>query len=91
MTPLDFLNLLWQFKPEDHYVLLWTQPDKRSHWYRDIEAAAEFVLKSPRAGRLRRRRAVQGGPRPRAALRVGGDRRHQRVLGGPRSPVGRAQ
>jgi hypothetical protein len=46
MTPLDFLNLLWQFKPEEFYVLLWTHPDKQSHWYRDIAAAAEFVLKS---------------------------------------------
>jgi hypothetical protein len=46
MTPLDFLNLLWQFKPEELYVLLWTHPDKQSHWYRDIAAAAEFVLKS---------------------------------------------
>ncbi len=46
MTPLDFLSQLWQFKPEELYVLLWTLPDKRSHWYRDIAAAAEFVLKS---------------------------------------------
>lgn len=44
MTPLDFLKLLWQFKPEELYVLLWTLPDKKSHWYRDIAAAAEFVL-----------------------------------------------
>ncbi|MGD0775060.1 MAG: hypothetical protein ABSC05_19770 [Candidatus Solibacter sp.] len=47
MTPLDFLNLLWQFKPAELYVLLWTYPEKRSRWYRDIVAAAEFVLKSP--------------------------------------------
>jgi hypothetical protein len=46
MTPSDFLNLLWQCKPEELYVLLWTLPDKRSHWYRDMAAAAEFVLKS---------------------------------------------
>ena len=43
MTPLDFLKLLWQFKPEELYVLLWTLPDKQSHWHRDIAAAAEFV------------------------------------------------
>ena len=43
MTPLDFLKLLWQFKPEELYVLLWTLPDKRSHWYWDIAAAADFV------------------------------------------------
>jgi hypothetical protein len=46
MTPPDFLNLLWQFKPEELYVLLWTLPDKQSHWYRDIAAAAEFALKA---------------------------------------------
>jgi len=46
MTPLNFLSQLWQFKPEELYVLFWTLPDKRSHWYRDIAAAAEFVLKS---------------------------------------------
>jgi hypothetical protein len=44
MTPLDFLNLLWQFKPEEMYVLIWTLPDKCSYWYRDVAAAAEFVL-----------------------------------------------
>jgi hypothetical protein len=43
MTPFDFLKLLWQFKPEELYVLLWTLPDKQSHWHRDIAAAAEFV------------------------------------------------
>jgi putative DNA primase/helicase len=46
MTPLNFLNLLWEFKPEELYVLLWTLPDKRSRWFRDIAAAAEFVLKA---------------------------------------------
>ena len=44
MTPLDFLNLLWQFKPEEVYVLIWTLPDKCSYWYRDVAAAAAFVL-----------------------------------------------
>jgi hypothetical protein len=24
MTPLNFLNLLWQFKPVEMYVLIWT-------------------------------------------------------------------
>lgn len=46
MTALEFLKLLWQFKPEGLYVLLWTLPDKQSHWYRDVAAAAEFVLKA---------------------------------------------
>lgn len=43
MTPADFLNLLWQFKPEELYVLLWTLQGKRSHWYRNLAVAAEFV------------------------------------------------
>jgi hypothetical protein len=46
MTPLNFLNLLWQLKPEEMYVLIWTLQDKCSHWYRDVAAAAEFVLKA---------------------------------------------
>lgn len=43
MTPADFLNLLWGFKPEELYILLWTLQGKCSHWYRDIGAAAGFV------------------------------------------------
>jgi len=46
MTPLNFLNLLWQLKPEEMYVLIWTLHDKCSHWYRDVAAAAEFVVKA---------------------------------------------
>lgn len=46
MTPLNFLNLLWQLKPEEMYVLIWTLNDKCSHWYRDVAAAAEFVAKA---------------------------------------------
>ena len=26
MTPLDFLELLWQYKPEEQYILIWTLP-----------------------------------------------------------------
>ena len=43
MTPLDFLEQLWRYKPEDHYILIWSLPDKRSRWFREIPAAAEFV------------------------------------------------
>jgi hypothetical protein len=43
VTPRAFLELLWQFKPEESFVLLWTLPDKRSHWFRDIQKAAEFA------------------------------------------------
>ncbi|HZT29210.1 MAG TPA: hypothetical protein VFA33_04970 [Bryobacteraceae bacterium] len=43
MTPHDFLSLLWQYKPEDQYILLWTWPDKRSCWFLDPAKAAEFA------------------------------------------------
>jgi putative DNA primase/helicase len=43
MTPKEFLNLLWGAKPVDQYVLLWTWPDKRSHWFIDVEKAAGFA------------------------------------------------
>ena len=46
MSPLDFLNLLWECKPEDLYLLIWTLQDKQSHWFQDIGAAAEFVLRA---------------------------------------------
>ncbi len=43
MTPKEFLDLLWGAKPEDQYVLLWTWPEKRSHWFLDVEKAAEMA------------------------------------------------
>ncbi|MCC6777841.1 MAG: hypothetical protein IT537_14600 [Hyphomicrobiales bacterium] len=43
MTPKEFLTLLWGAKPEQQYVLLWTLPDKRSHWFTDLDKAAEFA------------------------------------------------
>jgi hypothetical protein len=43
MTPLNFLQLLWQHKPENLYILIWTLHGKGSHWYRELSAAAEFV------------------------------------------------
>lgn len=46
MTPLSFLNLLWQSKPEELYVLIWTLHDKTSRWYRDVASAAEFVMEA---------------------------------------------
>ncbi len=44
MTPDTFLDLLWQYKPEELYVLLWTLQDKRSHWFQDVKKAAEFAV-----------------------------------------------
>ena len=43
MTPHDFLDRLWKYKPEEMYVLLWTWPDKRSHWFQDLGQAGEFA------------------------------------------------
>ncbi|MCC6366885.1 MAG: hypothetical protein IT165_25465 [Bryobacterales bacterium] len=43
MTPLEFLTQLWQHKPEEHFVLIWTTPEKRSRWFTDISAAADYV------------------------------------------------
>lgn len=43
MTPGEFLATLWQYKPEESYLLLWTWPNKRSHWFQDIAKAGEFA------------------------------------------------
>ena len=43
MTPFDFLNELWQYKPDDQYILIWTGADKRSRWFLQIAEAAEFA------------------------------------------------
>lgn len=43
MTPLEFLNQLWQYKPDDQYILIWTLPDKRSSWFTGVPEAAEYV------------------------------------------------
>jgi hypothetical protein len=43
MTPPEFLAQLWQDKPDDQRILIWTLPDKRSRWFTDIAAAAEYV------------------------------------------------
>jgi hypothetical protein len=43
VTPHEFLNLLWQYKPEDQYILIWTHPDKKSRWFTNVPAAADYV------------------------------------------------
>jgi len=43
MTPLEFLNQLWQEKPEDQFILIWTLPGKHSRWFTSIPAAGEYV------------------------------------------------
>lgn len=41
--PRSFLRSLFAEKPNEAYVLIWTLADKRSHWFREIDRAAEFV------------------------------------------------
>jgi hypothetical protein len=43
MTPIEFLNLLWETKPADLHILIWTLAGKTSYWFQDVGAAAEFV------------------------------------------------
>lgn len=43
MTPRAFLDLLWRYKPEEQYILIWTLQDKRSHWFQSIDAAGQFA------------------------------------------------
>jgi len=44
MNPGAFLDLLWGHKPEDLFLLLWTLPEKRSHWFRELDRAADFAV-----------------------------------------------
>ncbi|MFZ5926324.1 MAG: hypothetical protein ACOYX1_02640 [Acidobacteriota bacterium] len=39
-TPRWFLEELFGGKPDELYLLIWTLADKRSRWFRDIDAAA---------------------------------------------------
>jgi len=38
-----FLEALFCHKPEEPYALLWTLPEKRSHWFRNVEEAIRFA------------------------------------------------
>jgi len=42
-SPRWFLHELFAGKPDELYLLLWTLADKRSRWFRDIDAAASAV------------------------------------------------
>jgi hypothetical protein len=39
----EFLEVLWRYKPEEMYILIWTGQDKRSRWFQDVGAAADYV------------------------------------------------
>src|SRR5438105_206867 len=38
-----FLETLFACKPDDLYVLLWTLPEKQSHWFRQVHDAIQFA------------------------------------------------
>jgi hypothetical protein len=38
-----FLEALFVGKPEELFFLLWTLPEKRSHWFRGVDAAVRFA------------------------------------------------
>src|SRR5690349_21704860 len=38
-----FLQALFAGKPDDLYLLLWTLPEKGSHWFQSIESAIQFA------------------------------------------------
>src|SRR5712692_3534220 len=38
-----FLEALFAGKPDDLYLLLWTLPEKRSHWFKNVEDAIQFA------------------------------------------------
>ncbi|MGC8731046.1 MAG: hypothetical protein ACP5RC_02150 [Halothiobacillaceae bacterium] len=42
-TPRWFLDELFGGKPDELYLLVWTLADKRSRWFRDLDAAASAV------------------------------------------------
>jgi hypothetical protein len=42
-SPQWFLNELFAGKPEELYMLIWTLPDKRSRWFREVAPAAAAV------------------------------------------------
>jgi hypothetical protein len=42
-----FLEALFAGKPDDLYVLLWTLPEKQSHWFRRVDDAVQFAGSLP--------------------------------------------
>lgn len=46
-SPQWFLNELFGGKTEELYMLIWTLPDKRSRWFREVAAAAAAVEALP--------------------------------------------
>ena len=38
-----FLDALFAGKPDDLHILLWTLPEKRSHWFQNVGSAIQFA------------------------------------------------
>src|SRR2546427_10839470 len=38
-----FLEALFAAKPADLHLLLWTLPEKQSHWFQDVDRAIRFA------------------------------------------------
>lgn len=38
-----FLTALYEFKPKESYLLIWTLPDKHSRWFSDLGQAARYA------------------------------------------------
>jgi hypothetical protein len=43
MSPAEFLHLLWDGKPNPSHILIWVRQGRKSCWFRDLHAAAQFV------------------------------------------------
>jgi hypothetical protein len=39
----EFLEKLWDGKPDEDYILIWTLADKKSGWFQDVEDATDYV------------------------------------------------
>ena len=39
MTARQFLDLLWAEKPASQMILIWTWPDRKSYWCKDVDEA----------------------------------------------------
>jgi hypothetical protein len=44
MTPFDFLNQLWEYKPDEQFILIWTGKEKLSRWFTVVQEASYYVI-----------------------------------------------
>jgi len=48
MATQNFLQRIFDNELEEGYLLIWTAPDKRSHWFQSTQEAADFIKKTPK-------------------------------------------